>query len=434
MTRKKILPLSRRSFIKLIGSISILLMFSIPLQLYAGSPSTLIKFGQVTDVHIVDNGNELRFEEVLSAGKYGLGDLLVKSDIIPLPISHDTDNRTAYNWDRVIRSINTEHRKEPLNFVISTGDHTDTDLENELKWFIEIANGGPLSADYYDRTGKKDVYNLTDIAGFDKTLPWYAALGNHDVEYQGSVDFSVQNFDKVLDFLSKNYPYSYNDLCSQKEALAMYLKAGGNPKGHGFANMPDPIFPFTIKEGYYSFDPAPFIHCIVLNTANYRPEIMLGQLGYREFFSEGFLNGRQFIWMKQDIEKNTNKLCLVFSHHPNPYMFSATKDQLEKTLSSYPNVIAHIAGHKHDNLIEEIKKSDGKTAYWRIRTNAAFQSPHEWRRFTVIDDGDGTGTITIRMKAVETAPQGNGDPNRDRNLDFTIPTKVQNYIRSVRAQ
>jgi len=251
-----------------------------PLQLYAGSiPSPLISFGQVTDVHIVDNGNELRFEEVLSAGKFGLGAILVKSNIIPLHISHDTDDSTAYNWDRVIRSINAEHQKEPLDFLINTGDNTDTNLENELKWSIEIANGGPLSADYYDRTGKKDVSNLTDIAGFK--MPWYAALGNHDVEYQGSVNFYVKNLDKLLDLLSKSYPYSYNDLCSQKEALTMYLNAGGNPKGHGFANMPKPIFPFTIQEGYYSFNPTPFIHIIVLNTANYRPEIMLGQIGYR---------------------------------------------------------------------------------------------------------------------------------------------------------
>lgn len=428
MTRKNLLPFSRRGFIKLIGSISVLLMFSNPFQLYAGSPSTLIDFAQVTDVHIVDNGNKLRFEEVINAGI--LDDLGIIPPELPSPISHETDDRTAYNWDRVIRSINAEHRKAALDFVISTGDHTDTNLENELKWFIEIANGGPLSADYYDRTGKKDVYNLTDIAGFDKNLPWYAALGNHDAEYQGSINnLSVVDFlNKVIDRIRLTYPDDIKDLCSQKEALSMYLNAGGNPKGHGFANMPEPIFPFTIKEGYYSFDPTPFIHCIVLNTANYRPEIMLGKIGYREFLMEGFLNGRQLIWMKQDIERNAKKLIIVFSHHPQPKIISATKDQLEKTLSSYPNVIAHIAGHKHDNLIKEIKKSDGKPAYCRIRTNAAMRSPHEWRQFTVTDNGNGTGTINTVIKAVETAPQ------ESEEFTFVIPAKVQNYMNTVRAQ
>jgi len=393
MTRKKFLPLSRRSFIKLIGLISIMFMLSNPFQLYAGSiPSPLISFAQVTDVHIVDNGNELRFEEVLLTGKYGLGALLVKNNLIPLPISHDTDDTTAYNWDRVIRSINTEHEKQQLDFVINTGDSADTNLENELKWSIEIANGGPLSEDYYNRNGKKDVYNLTNIAGFK--MPWYAVLGNHDVEYQGSINYKVKNLDKLLDFFSKNYPYSYNNLCTQQEALKMYLKAGGNPKGHGFANMPKPIFPFTIKEGYYSFNTTNNIHIVVLNTANYRPEIMFGQLGYREFFPEGFMNGRQFIWMKQDIKNNSDKLCIVFSHHPKPYMFSATKDQFAKTMSSYPNVIAHIAGHTHENKIDPVTYSNG---YWRITTDAAYNPPHIWRNFTITDNGNGTGTIKTNL-------------------------------------
>ena len=28
-----------------------------------------------------------------------------------------------------------------MDFLIATGDHTDTDLENELRCFIEIADG-----------------------------------------------------------------------------------------------------------------------------------------------------------------------------------------------------------------------------------------------------------------------------------------------------
>ena len=428
MTRKKFLPLSRRGFIKLIGSISVLLMFSNPLQLYAGSlPSPLITFAQTTDVHIVDNGNKLRFEELLYAGYLGhLG--IIPSESLPSPISRPTDDRTAYNWDRVIRSINTEHQKEPFNFVIDTGDVTDTNLKNELKWFIQIANGGPLSDDYY-RTDKKPMLLPDYLEGFQ--MPWYATLGNHDVEYQGSINNLqvVEFLDEVIAIMRLTYPDDMKDLCSQKEALASYLKAGGNPNGHGFANMPEPIYPFTIKEGYYSFDPAPFIHCIVLNTANYRPETMFGQEGYREFFSEGYLNARQFIWMNQDIKNNANKLCLVFSHHPKPYMYSATKDQLAKTLSSYPNVIALIAGHTHENKIEQVKYSNN--GYWRITTNAAVTEPNEWRSFTVTaDNGNGTGTISTRVNNADGTVQGNDDPNRDRDLKFTIPPKVQEYMNS----
>jgi hypothetical protein len=148
------------------------------------NPIELLNFAHVTDVHIVDEGNPLRFEELKILG---LDEpIFSRLDNVIGSISRDQDPYSALLWDETIRSINEQHRLKPMDFLIATGDHSDTDLINELQWFIEIADGY-ISSDYFDRTGKKEMAQVSPV-GIASTLPWYPALGNHDVMYQGSVN------------------------------------------------------------------------------------------------------------------------------------------------------------------------------------------------------------------------------------------------------
>jgi hypothetical protein len=154
----------------------------------------LIDFAHLTDVHIVDEGNPLRLEELslldIDEPIFSRLDRRIES------ISRDQDPYSALLWDATIRSINKQHSRDPIDFLIETGDHSDTSLENELRWFIEIADGY-ISNDYFDRTGKKEMADVNPV-GLDSSLPWYAAIGNHDVMYQGTI---INNELFLVDYL-----------------------------------------------------------------------------------------------------------------------------------------------------------------------------------------------------------------------------------------
>ncbi len=354
-------------------------------------------------------------------------------------------------WDAVLRSINREHCKDPMDFAIGTGDHIQTDLEQELKWFIEIANGY-VSAEYRERV-EQGTGKPVEPEGLG--LPWYAALGNHDVGWEGGFnnDMLIQEGGSVL------AAEDASRLSDQPETIEAYRTVEennenieGRPYWHGFANMPEG-YP---KEGYSSFDPNPYIHCIVLNTSNYSPE---GNIPVSTA-SGGALDERQFEWMKQEIEASPDKLCLVFSHHKaehisethtgQPFYMSANPpvffpgyvhgEELKDTLISYKNVIAFINGHSHSNRLDpEGNTWDTSGGYWNINTCAVVDWPQEWRRITIWDNGDGTGVICCRMfqhknqECHDVAYVANSDrpgepKDRDVNLLFPIPQAVAENI------
>lgn len=401
-------------------------------------PFKLLNFAHVTDVHIVDEGNPLRFEELKLLGL----DEPIFSRLAPIVggISREQDPYSALLWDATIRSINEQHRLKPMDFLIATGDHTDTDLENELRWFIEIADGY-LSSDYFDRTGKKEMA-LVSPAGIAANLPWFAALGNHDVMYQGSVNnelllgrlvglvtregININEGSRLLRRLSISAP---DELSSMKDSIDLYRSSG-----HGFNNMPAPF------EGYYSFTPKPFIHCIVLNTANYYPS---GSIP-KESLSQGVLDKRQFDWMINEVENNFDKLCIIFSHHPTTSWINFKSEiksgEFEDTLCSYENVIAHINGHTHKNNIIPVKNSNG--GYWLINTCSIIDFPQEWRKITLYNNGDGTGSIKTQMfrhnnQTIYQIVLNDADTNRmgldiDRDVEllFSMPKTVSNNIKN----
>ncbi len=129
---------------------------------------------------------------------------------------------------------------------------------------------------------------------------------------------------------------------------------------------------------------------------NHNEEVIGGYAG-------GGMDRVQFKWLQQEIDANRDKICLIFSHH-GPHSFlqmgdNVSGDQFKALLRRYENVAAHISGHTHNNYIYAEKGSEG--GYWHIATCALIEYPQEWRRITLRDNGDGTGSLICEMHSHE---------------------------------
>lgn len=207
---------------------------------------------------------------------------------------------------------------------------------------------------------------------------------------------------------------------SHEDIVNTYAEAEGRPTGHGFLNAPsDPVrSDGEDKEvaGYYAFNVSKKVRGISLDTVSYSTT------------SEGILNDSQFDWVEKQLKRNsrvfytrsgkrrvnpgaTNKLFMIFSHHTSktinhPGTFpDATEEQLaammpqhcftkkaaagcgkgegfRDLLQRYPNVIAWVNGHEHNNRVTGFPAPKGEAAersFWEINTASHIDWPQQSR-------------------------------------------------------
>ncbi|MCP4134725.1 MAG: twin-arginine translocation signal domain-containing protein [bacterium] len=468
--------ITRRGFLQKTGAAGVALTLPGPLKLLAmdESPGAVVRndlgikpsagsatnfnfkmsdFAQVTDVHITDSTNPLRTEVLDSVP--GLG----ASWRPQLYMG-------ATTWDAVVRSINEQNKKTPLSFCISTGDQVDNGMANELEWFLNVANGSPMPDDYNDLVNTDDMTPVSP-QGFD--IPWYFSFGNHDTMIVGN--FPAKLMKVVHKKMAKKYGFEINDTDAVMDQVGE----------HGFDLMP------SAQDGYYSFTTNGYVHNIVLNTANdnwlegvvdeffsVKDKLVLkifekfpGAFGkimneindkinewIREKandvvggFAEGTVDDAQFDWMIREIEENQDKICVIYSHHsPDNFLSplgNVTRWQFKKALCSHENVVAHVHGHTHQNMVNPVTDSNADYGYWSITSCSVTEYPQEWRHISVTDNGDGTGSLACRMRShdyTESITVAKGDPQANttkhygdedsRNVDllFAIPEAVAGNI------
>ncbi|HEX9967579.1 MAG TPA: hypothetical protein VGB06_06510 [Solirubrobacterales bacterium] len=221
------------------------------------------------------------------------------------------------------------------------------------------------------------------------------------------------------------------------------FKAGTQSDGHGF-DFVDPAEESASKgaAGYYAWNPAPGTRFISLDTV-----AEAGTIGTPtgNTTSEGNIDHPQFEWLRGELEAATaaDELVVIFSHHAPESLQADAADELAPPcliadphghdvnpgcdldprssqpihleadlvalLHQFPNAIAWVAGHSHDNVVNPFPNPAGG-GFWSIRVAAEADWPQQSRLLEVFDNHDGTlsifGTILDHVGQSVAPPPG----------------------------
>jgi len=452
---------------------------------------SLLNFVHLTDIHLADAQSPTRVEFL---DRYS-DPVNPVCEALPFNASFRAQETMSLQvLEAMLRRIRAVSRSPvtgaPLTFAICTGDNVDNEQFNELRWFIDLMDGGRVvtpnsggpvyegvqSAAWGDQeywhpnAGVADKYKrqwgfpsypglleaaVLPFAGTGVGMPWYQTFGNHDGLMQGNAPrnavfeslavgtLKISGLPPGLDpcdsfeiLRSKPQallagpihvvtPDARRRVVRRDEYIKEHFRTTGTPVGHGFtgANRAN-------ATAYYVIDNHPAFRFIVLDTVN--------PGGY----SDGSIGATQFKWLKARLReahrtyfdekgnevrtRHADKLVILFSHHglrslnnpvvaPDPFQ-PASLDiprvmapAIEKAIHRFPNVIAWVDGHTHNNIIEP--RRGGTGGFWDIGTAAHCDWSCQSRLIEVVDNADGTLSILCTMidHAAPAVP-GGSDP------------------------
>ncbi|RLU87489.1 TIGR03767 family metallophosphoesterase [Streptomyces griseocarneus] len=301
--------------------------------------------------------------------------------------------------------------------------------------------------DAYKSRGFPEIPRFLSAAGAPFTAPglrtpWYSTIGNHDDSIEGTLpdlglvrslytgDRKLEGVDKAeaaklaealrtdpaqamqrLAHLLKNggpvrriTPDGRRAPFSPKEFAAAHLDpkyTGPGPVGHGFTAS-------AARSGklYYTFPIADGVLGISLDTTN-PAGFADGSLGTAQLsWLESELKSRSTHWYDADGHvvkgSSSGELVVVFSHHTSASMGNLLPDPhhpfekrhdgnaLVALLQRFPNVVAWVNGHTHENQIHAHGHTVPERAFWEINTASHIDFPQHARIIEIADNGDGT--------------------------------------------
>lgn len=416
---------------------------------YTGLSTTndaqLLRFFTMSDIHIADKESPA---EAVYLG-YKVGTSSAYSGVMLY---------TTHVLDDAVKTINALHKKNQFDFGITLGDALNSAQYNELRWYIDVLDGKNINPD----SGVKDdpipgsgndYQDEFKATGIDRTIPWYQAIGNHDIfwmgsfplndkvrqaavgntmmnngnifannqganstgYYVGAVDGRTQYGNVIGAGSVADYPTPPTTpadpnrrVLTKKEWMGEFANSSSSPNGHGFS-------PSNIASGFasYSFEPKSNlpIKVIVLDDIQNENDPSDGNVGPN--YGHGSLDAERYAWLINELDKGQveDKLMIVATHVPigsrpvggldawsiNPQVTAVAENDLVAKLHTYPNLLMWVAGHIHRNTVTAFKSPDKENhpelGFWEVETSSLRDFPQQFRTFDIVRNNDNTISI-----------------------------------------
>jgi metallophosphoesterase (TIGR03767 family) len=123
--------------------------------------------------------------------------------------------------------------------------------------------------------------------------------------------------------------------------------------------------------------------------------------------ADGAVPQDQFDWLKAGLADAAQKkqLALVMSHHNSRTLENVAEPAIGPSqplvhaeafiamLHEYPNMIAWINGHTHNNTIQAHPNPGGSGGFWEVTTASCVDYPQQQQMVEIVDNRDGTMSI-----------------------------------------
>ena len=408
----------------------------------ATNASKLLTFFCISDIHITDK--ECPSQSLITSYQSETGEKGNSSTYSPVML------RTTQVLDAAIKTANDLNRLMSFDFGMSLGDDCNSSQYNELRWFINVIDGGYITPSSGTNAGATTIdYQMPyQAVGLDPAVPWYAVLGNHDhfwtgalpvtdymrqsytnnvmlllgsmndggvnarKEFMGTIDGStpdgnVVGAGLVADFIVggvTNAPFVTPDpnrySLTTSNWMREFFNTTSKPVGHGWSQAN-----ITNNFACYTFEPKTNLplRVIVLDDTMTDQDLDLS--------GQGGLDSHQLSWLVHELNRGQaeNKLMIVAAHipieligMPNTTNSVICGTNLLTILHTYPNLILWVAGHMHRNNIKaQPSPYDGRPEYgfWEVENPSLRDMPQEFRTYEILRNTD--NSISIRVTDID---------------------------------
>ncbi|MBI9076719.1 MAG: TIGR03768 family metallophosphoesterase [Desulfatibacillum sp.] len=140
----------------------------------------LLNFFTISDIHITDEEapNQLIYLQQLDGPNSG-SNTSIYSPVMMY---------TTQVLDAAIRTVNALNEEKQFDFGISLGDTCNSTSYKELRWYMDVLDGLPITPSSGANDGADDIdyQKPFQAEGLDLSIPWYQTMGNHDHFFIGS--------------------------------------------------------------------------------------------------------------------------------------------------------------------------------------------------------------------------------------------------------